>query len=146
VFSKIDIGSGYHQLKIQECDIPKTTFILRYGMYEYTVMSFGLTNAPSYFMYLMNKVFMEYLDKFFVVFIDDILDYTRSEEEHEEHLRLVLQKLRDHRLYAKLSKCEFWLKQVAFLGHIISKGGIFVDPSKILDMLSWNAHMSVDNI
>jgi hypothetical protein len=146
VFSKIDIGSGYHQLKIQECDIPKTTFILRYGMYEYTVMSFGLTNAPSYFMYLMNKVFMEYLDKFFVVFIDDILDYTRSEEEHEEHLRLVLQKLRDHRLYAKLSKCEFWLKQVAFLGHIISKGGIFVDPSKIQDMLSWNAHMSVDNI
>jgi hypothetical protein len=115
-------------------------------MYEYTVMSFGLTNAPSYFMYLMNKVFMEYLDKFFVVFIDDILDYTRSEEEHEEHLRLVLQKLRDHRLYAKLSKCEFWLKQVAFLGHIISKGGIFVDPSKIQDMLSWNAHMSVDNI
>jgi hypothetical protein len=109
-------------------------------------MSFGLTNAPSYFMYLMNKVFMEYLDKFFVVFIDDILDYTRSEEEHEEHLRLVLQKLRDHRLYAKLSKCEFWLKQVAFLGHIISKGGIFVDPSKIQDMLSWNAHMSVDNI
>jgi hypothetical protein len=94
----------------------------------------------------MNKVFMEYLDKFFVVFIDDILDYTRSEEEHEEHLRLVLQKLRDHRLYAKLSKCEFWLKQVAFLGHIISKGGIFVDPSKIQDMLSWNAHMSVDNI
>jgi hypothetical protein len=94
-------------------------------------MSFGLTNAPAYFMYLMNKVFMEYLDKFVMVFIDDILIYSRSEEEHEEHLRLVLEMLRDHRLYAKLSKYEFWLKQVAFLVHIISKGGISVDPSKI---------------
>jgi hypothetical protein len=95
------------------------------------VMSFGLTNAPAYFMYLMNKVFMEYLDKFVMVFIDDILIYSRSEEEHEEHLRLVLEMLRDHRLYAKLSKYEFWLKQVAFLVHITSKGGISVDPSKI---------------
>jgi hypothetical protein len=94
-------------------------------------MSFGLTNMPSYFMYLMNKVFMEYLDKFIVVFIDDILVYSRSEEKHDDHLCLVLQKLRDHKLYAKLSKCEFWLKQVAFLGHIISKGGISVDPRKI---------------
>jgi hypothetical protein len=93
VFSKIDLRSGYHQLKIRECDIPKTAFILRYGLYEYTVMSFGLTNAPAYFMYLMNKVFMEYLDKFVIVFIDDILVYSRSEEEHEEHLHLVLQKL-----------------------------------------------------
>jgi hypothetical protein len=93
VFSKIDLRSGYHQLKIRECDIPKTAFVLRYGLYEYTVMSFGLTNAPTYFMYLMNKVFMEYLDKFVVVFIDDILVYSRSEEEHEEHLRLALQKL-----------------------------------------------------
>jgi hypothetical protein len=109
-------------------------------------VSFGLTNAPAYFMYLMNKVFMEYLDKFVMVFIDDMLVYSRSEEEHEEHLRLVLQKLRDHRLYAKLSKCEFWLNQVAFLGHIISKGGIFVDPRKIQDVLSWNAPMSVGDI
>jgi hypothetical protein len=93
VFSKIDLRSGYHQLKIRECDIPKTAFVLRYGLYEYTVMSFGLTNAPAYFMYLMNKVFMEYLDKFVVVFIDDILVYSRSEEQHEEHLRLALQKL-----------------------------------------------------
>jgi hypothetical protein len=99
-------------------------------------MSFGLTNAPAYFMYLMNNVSMEYLDKFVVVFIDYILVYSRSEEDHEEHLHLVLQKLQDHRLYAKLSKCEFWLKQVAFLGHIISKGGISVDPSKIQDVLS----------
>ncbi|WVZ48613.1 hypothetical protein U9M48_000034 [Paspalum notatum var. saurae] len=94
-------------------------------------MSFGLTNAPAYFMNLMNKVFMEYLDKFVVVFIDDILIYSKTEEEHEEHLRLVLRKPRDHKLYAKLSKCEFWLDQVPFLGHIVSKGGIMVDPSKI---------------
>jgi hypothetical protein len=93
VFSKIDLRSGYHQLKIRECDIPKTAFVSRYGLYEYTMMLFGLTNAPAYFMYLMNKVFMEYLDKFVVVFIDDILVYSRSEEEHEEHIRLALQKL-----------------------------------------------------
>jgi hypothetical protein len=115
-------------------------------MYEYMVMSFGLTNAPTYFMYLMNKVFMEYLDKFVVVFIDDILVYSRSEEEHEEHLHLTLQKLQEHKLYTKLSKCEFWMKQVAFLGHVISKGGISVDPSKIQDVLSWNAPMSVGDI
>jgi hypothetical protein len=93
VFSKIDLRSGYHQLKIRECDIPKNAFILRYGLYKYTMMSFGLTNAPACFMYLMNKVFMEYLDKFVMVFIDDILVYSRSEEEHEDHLRLVLRKL-----------------------------------------------------
>jgi hypothetical protein len=146
VFSKIDLQSGYHQLKIRECDIPKTAFISRYGLYEYMVMSFGLTNAPAYFIYLMNKVFMEYLDKFFVVFMDDILVYSRSEEEHEEHLHLDLQKLRENRLYAKLSKCEFSMKQVAFLGHVISKGGISVDPSKVQDVLSWNATMSVGDI
>jgi hypothetical protein len=109
-------------------------------------MSFGLTNAPAYFMYLMNKVFMEYLDKFVVVFIDDILVYSRSNEEYDEHLHLALQKLREHRLYAKLSKCEFWMKQVAFLGHVISKGGISVDPSKVPDVLSWNAPTSIDDI
>jgi hypothetical protein len=135
VFSKIDLRLGHHQLKIQECDIPKTGFVLRYGLYEYTVRSFGLTNALTYFMYLMNKVFMEYLEKFVVVFIDDILVYSRSEEERKEHPRLILQKLRDHRWYVKLSKCEFWLKQVAFLGHIISMGGISVDPSKVQDVL-----------
>jgi hypothetical protein len=107
------------------------------------VMSFGLTNAPTYFMYLMNKIFMEYLDKFVVVFIDDILVYSRSEE---EHLRLAFQKLRENRLYVKLSKCEFWMKQVTFLEHIISKGGIYVDPSKVQDVLSWNAPMSVGDI
>jgi hypothetical protein len=128
VFSKIDLRSGYHQLKIRECDIPKIAFISRYGLYEYTVMSFGLTNAPAYFIYLINKVFMEYMDKFIMVFIDDILIYPRSEE---EHLRLALQKLRENRLYAKLSKCEFLMKEVAFLGHVISKGGIYVDPNKV---------------
>jgi hypothetical protein len=105
-----------------------------------------LTNAPTYFMYLMNKVFMEYLDKFVAVFIDDILVYSRSEEELEEHLRLALQKLLEHRLYEKLSKCEFWMKQVGFLGHIISNGGISVDPSKVQDVLRWNAPTSVGDI
>jgi hypothetical protein len=99
-------------------------------------MSFGLTNAMAYFMYLMNKDFMEYLDKFAMIFIDDILIYSRSEEDHEEHLRLVLQNLQEHRLYVKLSKCEFWMQEVAFLGHVISKGGISMDPSKVQDELS----------
>jgi hypothetical protein len=146
VFSKIDLSSGYHQSKIWECDIPKTAFILRYGQYKYMVMSFELTNARVYFMYLLNKAFMEYLDKFVMVFINDILVYSGSKEEHEEHLRLVLQKLWDHRLYAKLSMCEFLLKQVAFLDHIISKGGISMDPSKIQDVLSWNTPTSVGDI
>jgi hypothetical protein len=90
VFSKIDLRSAYHQLKIRECDIPKIAFVSRYGLYEYTLVSFGLTNAPAYFMYLMKQVLMEYMDKFIMVFIDDILVYSRSEEEHEEHLRLAL--------------------------------------------------------
>jgi hypothetical protein len=119
VFSKIDLRSGYHQLRIRTSDIPKTTFITKYGQYEFTVMSFGLTNAPAYFMYLMNSVFMDYLDKFVVVFIDDILIYSQNEQEHEEHLRKVLQRLHDCQLYAKLSKCEFWIREVMFLGHII---------------------------
>jgi hypothetical protein len=110
VFSKIDLRSGYYQLKIRSSDIPKTTFITRYGLYEYTVISFGLINAPAYFMYLMNKVFMEYFDRFMVVFLDDILIFSKNVEEHDEHLCLVLQKLRENQLYAKLNKCEFWLK------------------------------------
>jgi hypothetical protein len=109
-------------------------------------MSFGLTNAPAYFMYLMNKVFMEYLDKYMVVFIDDILIYSKDEEEHEKHLHLVLHKLRDHQLYAKMSKCEFWLKEVLFLGHVLSEGGISIDPSKIEDVFSWNTTISVFDI
>jgi hypothetical protein len=127
-------------------DIPKTAFTSRYGLYEFTVMSFGLTNAPAYFMYLINKVFMEYLDKFVVVFIDDILVFSQNEEEHEEHLRLVLQKLREHQLYAKFSKCDFWLKEVSFIGHIITHGGIVVDPSKVQDVLNWNPPKNVPEI
>jgi hypothetical protein len=146
VFSKIDLRSRYHQLKIRATDIPKTTFITRYGLYEYMVMSFGLTNAPAYFIYLMNKVFMEYLHKFVVVFIDDILVFSKNEDEHEEHLCLVLQKLRENQLYAKLSKCEFWLKEVSFLGHIISEGGISVDPSKVKDVLSRRTPQNVLDI
>jgi hypothetical protein len=107
IFSKIDLRSGYHQMKIQESDIPKTTFRTWYGLYEYTMMSFGLTNAPAYFMYLLNKVFMECLDKFVVVFIDDILIFSKMEEEHEKHLRMVLEKLRSNQLYTKFSKGEF---------------------------------------
>jgi hypothetical protein len=136
VFSKIDLRSGYHQLKIRESNIPKIAFRTRYRLYEYTVMSFGLTNAPAYFMYLMNKVFMEYLDKFVVVFIDDILIFSKIEEEHEKHLRMVLEKLRSNQLYTKFSKCEFWLTEVAFLGHVISAGGISVDPSNVKDVLN----------
>ncbi|KAK3124892.1 hypothetical protein QOZ80_7BG0595680 [Eleusine coracana subsp. coracana] len=146
VFSKIDLRSGYHQLRIRPSDIIKTAFQTRYGLYEYTVMSFGLTNAPAYFMYLMNKVFMEYLDKFAVVFIDDILVVSKNEEEHEGHLRLLLEKLREHQLYAKLSKCEFWLKEVAFLGHVISAGGVSVDPGKVKDVLDWNPPQTVKEI
>ncbi|WVZ63300.1 hypothetical protein U9M48_012941 [Paspalum notatum var. saurae] len=137
VFSKIDLRTGYHQLKIRPSDIPKTAFTTKYGLYEYTVMSFGLTNAPAYFMQLMNSVFMDYLDKFVVVFIDDILIYSKTEAEHEEHLRLVLQRLREHKLYAKFSKCKFWIDEVRFLGHDVSRGGIAVDPSKVSTVTNW---------
>jgi hypothetical protein len=137
VFLKNDSKSEYHQLNIWESDIPKTVFCTRYGLYEYTVMSFGLTNAPDYFMYLMNKVFMEYLDKFVVVFIDDILIFSKTEEEHEKHIRLVLEKLRSNQLYVKFSRCEFWLTEVAFLGHVISAGGVLVDLGKVKDVLNW---------
>jgi hypothetical protein len=109
-------------------------------------MSFRLTNAPAYFMYLMNKVFMEYLDKFVVVFIDDILIFSKDEEERDEHLCLALQKLIENQLYAKLNKCEFWLKEVSFLDHIISEGGISVDPSKVKDVLSWKTPQNVSDI
>ena len=129
MFSKVDLHTGYYQLKIRESDIPKTAFTTRYGLYECTVMSFGLTNALAYFMGMMNKVFMEYLDKFVVVFIDDILIYSKNEEEHAEHLRLVLGRMREQQLYAKYSKCQFWLKEVEFLGHVLSGAGVAVNPN-----------------
>ena len=136
-FSKIDLRSGYHQLKIKPEDIPKTAFRTRYGHYEFLVMSFGLTNAPAAFMDLMNRVYKEYLDKFVIVFIDDILIYSKNPEDHAVHLQIALQKLREKRLYAKFSKCEFWLTEVQFLGHVVSKEGIKVDPVKIEAVSKW---------
>ncbi|GJS72202.1 putative reverse transcriptase domain-containing protein [Tanacetum coccineum] len=130
-FSKIDLRSGYHQLRVHEDDIPKTAFRTRYGHFEFTVMPFGLTNAPVVFMDLMNRVCKPYLDKFVIVFIDDILIYSRTKEDHEVHLGLVLELLRKEKLYAKFSKCEFWLQEVHFLGHVVNQNGIHVDPSKI---------------
>ncbi|KAM1785193.1 hypothetical protein ACFXTI_038169 [Malus domestica] len=137
VFSKIDLRSGYYQLKIKDEDVPKTAFMTRYGHYEFLVMPFGLTNAPATFMRLMNKVFQQYLDKFVIVFIDDILVYSKSKADHIRHLNLVLKKLREHRLYAKFSKCQFWLNEVAFLGHVVSAQGIQVDPQKIAAVENW---------
>src|ERR1044071_5453153 len=135
VFSKMDLRLGYHQIKIRNEDIPKTSFTTLYGLYEYIVMSFGLTNPPATFSRMMNSIFMEYLDKFVVVYLDNILIYLKNEEEHAEHLRLVLMKLREHRLYAKFSKCEFWLPEVTYLGHVISAKGIAVNPERVQDVL-----------
>ncbi|GAU37549.1 hypothetical protein TSUD_369970 [Trifolium subterraneum] len=146
VFSKIDLRSGYHQIRVKTEDIPKTAFRTRYGHYEYTVMPFGVTNAPGVFMEYMNRIFHSFLDKFVVVFIDDILVYSKSEEEHKEHLRIVLQVLKEKKLYAKLSKCEFWLKEVSFLGHVISSGGIAVDPAKVDAVMKWGTPESVSEI
>ncbi|GJR71834.1 reverse transcriptase domain-containing protein [Tanacetum coccineum] len=141
-FSKIDLRSGYHQLRVHEEDIPKTAFRTRYGHFEFTVMPFGLTNAPAVFMDLMNRVCKPYLDKFVIVFIDDILIYSKSKEEHEVHLRLVLELLRKEKLYAKFSKCEFWLQEVHFLGHVVNQNGIHVDPGKIEAVKNWEAPTS----
>ncbi|GKC79548.1 putative reverse transcriptase domain-containing protein [Tanacetum coccineum] len=131
VYSNIDLRSGYHQLRVREEYIPKTAFKTRYGHYEFQVMPFGLTNAPTVFMNLMNRVCKPYLDKFVIVFIDDILIYSKSKEEHAEHLKLILELLKKEELYAKFSKCEFWLLKVQFLGHVIDSEGIHVDPTKI---------------
>ncbi|GJV12772.1 reverse transcriptase domain-containing protein [Tanacetum coccineum] len=136
-FSKIDLRSGYHQLRVHEDDIPKTAFRTRYGHFEFTVMPFGLTNAPAVFMDLMNRVCKLYLDKFVIVFIDDILIYSKTKEDHEVHLGLVLELLRKEKLYAKFSKCEFWLQEVHFLGHVVNQNGIHVDPSKIEAVKNW---------
>ena len=146
MFSKIDLRSGYLQLKVRAEDVPKTAFRTRYGHYQFLVMPFGFTNAPAVFMDYMNRIFRPYLDKFVVVFIDDILIYSKSEEEHREHLQSVLRILRDHSLYAKLSKCEFWLKEVKFLGHVVSAEGVAVDPSKVEAVLQWESPKSVTEV
>nr|GEW13305.1 putative reverse transcriptase domain-containing protein [Tanacetum cinerariifolium] len=137
VYSKIDLQSGYHQLRIREEDIPITAFKTRYGHYELKVMLFGLTNAPEMFMDLMNRGCKPYLDKFMIVFIDDILIYSKNKEEHGEHLKTILKLLKDEKFYAKFSKCDFWLNSIQFLGHVIDSSGIHVDPAKIEAIKSW---------
>ena len=146
IFSKINLRSEYYQLRVKDVDAPKRTFKTRYGNYEFLVMPFGLTNAPSAFMELMNKVFPPYLDKFVVVFIDDILVYSKNEEDHEQHLRIVLQTLREKKLYAKLSKCDFWLREVFFLGHIVYAEGIKVDLTKIEAIVNWKPPRNVTKV
>ena len=146
VYSKIDLLTGYHQLRVMEADIPKMAFRTRYGHFEFTVMPFGLTNAPTEFMDLMHKVFQPYLDQFVVVFVDDILIYSKSKEDHEGHLRVVLQTLREHQLYTKFSKCELWLTEVRFLGHVVSASGVSVDPEKVEAVMSWERPKSVFEI
>ncbi|GJX89607.1 putative reverse transcriptase domain-containing protein [Tanacetum coccineum] len=146
VYSKINLRSGYHQLRVREEDIPKTTFRTRYRHYEFQVMSFGLTNAPDVFMDLMNRVCKPYLDKFVIVFIDDILIYSKTKQEHEEHLKLILELLKKEELYAKFSKCEFWIPKVRFLGHMIDSKGIHVDPAKIESIKDWASPKSPTEI
>ncbi|GKE84818.1 putative reverse transcriptase domain-containing protein [Tanacetum coccineum] len=139
VYSKIDLRSGYHQLIVRDKDILKTAFRTRYGHYNFQVMSFGLTNASAVFMDLMNRVCRPYLDKFVIVFIDDILIYSKTKEEHDAHLRLILELIKKEELYAKFSKCDFWLSKVQFLGHVIDSEGIHVDPAKIKSIKDWES-------
>ena len=146
IFSKIDLRSGYHQLRIKDVDVHKTAFRTRYGHYEFLVMPFGLTNAPAAFMNLMNRVFRPHVDQFVVVFIDDILVYSKDRESHDTHLQVVLETLRKEQLYAKLSKCGFWMNEVSFLGHIVSKEGIRVDPKKIGVVVEWKPPRNVTEV
>ncbi|GKE95304.1 putative reverse transcriptase domain-containing protein [Tanacetum coccineum] len=137
VYSKTDLRSGYHQLRVREENIPKTAFMTRYSHYEFQVMPFGLTNAPAVFMDLINRVCKPCLDRFVIVFIDDILIYSKSRKEHKGHLKLILRLLKKEELYAKFSKCEFWLSKVQFFGHVIDSEGIHVDPAKIKSIKDW---------
>jgi len=146
VFSKIDLRSRYHHIQVKFDDVQKTAFRSRYGHYDFVVMSFGVTNAPALFMDYMNRIFRPFLDKFVVVFIDDILIYSRTHEERAEHLKTVLSILREKQLYVKRSKCEFWMTSVQFLGHMISAQGISVDPSKVEVVLKWERPKSVTEI
>ena len=146
VYSKVDLRTGYHQLRVRETDIPKTAFRTCFGHFEFTVMPFRLTNAPKAFLDLMHRVFQPYLNQFVVVLVDDILIYSQSEREHEDHLRIILQFLREHRLYAKFNKCEFWLNEVRFLGHVVSTSSVSVDPKKVEAVMSWERPKSVFEI
>ena len=137
VYSKIDLHTGHQQLRVRDTDIPKTAFRTRYGHFEFTVMPFGLTNVPTAFMDLMHRAFQPYLDQFVVVFMDNILIYSQTEWEHEYHLRIVLQLLRDHQLYGKYSKCEFCLTEGRFLGHVVSTPGVSVELEKVEAVMSW---------
>ena len=137
MFPKIDLRSGYHQVRIKDEDIFKTAFRTRYGHYEFVIMPFGLTNTPTIFMCLMNNIIHKYLDNFVVIFIDDILIYSKSEEEHKEHLKIVLQELREHQLFAKFNKCDFFKDKIQYLGHVVTKEGILVDPKKIKAIKDW---------
>ncbi|GKE55722.1 putative reverse transcriptase domain-containing protein [Tanacetum coccineum] len=139
VYSKIDLRSGYHQLRVRNEDIPKTAFRTRYKHYEFQVIPFGLTNAPTVFMDLMNRVCKPYLNKFIIVFIDDILIYSCNKEEHTNHLRIILKLLKKEKLYAKFSKCDFWIRIVQFLGHLIDSQGLHVDPAKIETVKNWTS-------
>ena len=145
-FLKIDLRSGYHQLKLRDSDIPKTTFRTRYGHYEFIIMSFGLTNALETFMDLMNIVFKQYLDLFVIIFINDILIYSRTVEQYARHLRVVQQTLKERQLFTKFSKCEFRLQSIAFLGHIVSSEGIRVDSQKIKAVKQWPRPTSATDI
>src|SRR5574338_29466 len=146
IFSRLDLASGFHQMKVEDSSVKYTAFNTRYGLYEFMVMSFGLTNAPSYFVDLMNRIFRDYLDKFLLIFIDDILIYSKTVEEHKNHLRLVLSRLRENDLKAKFSKCAFWKEEVHFLGHVISAKGISVNPNKVVAIQAWKRPSTISEI
>ena len=146
VYSKIDLRTSYHKLRVREVDIPKMVFRTRYGLFEFTMMPFKLVNAPAAFMDLMHRVFQPYLEQFVVVFVDDILIYSKWRRNMRCHLRIVIQTLSDHQLYAKFSKCEFWLTEVRFLGHVVLALGVSVDPEKVEVVMSWERPKSVFEI
>lgn len=146
IFSKIDLRTGYHQVKVKECNVEKTAFGTRYEHYEFLVMPFGLTNAPAMFMDMMNRIFKSFLDQFVIVFIDDILVYSKNNVNHAVHLRIILELLREHKLFAKFSKCEFLLQKITFLGHIISGEGIYVDSEKVKVVVEWPRPTSVTEV
>jgi len=146
VFSKIDLRSGYHQIRIKSSDVSKTAFRTRYGHYEILVMSFDVTNAPAVFMDYNNRIFKPYLDHFVIIFIDDILIYSKSPQEHAQHLRIVLSILREKQLFANFSKCKFWFSEVKFQGHVISQGGVAADQSKVEAGQNWTRPKNVSEV